>query len=143
MSFILPAGTYVIGDPCYNLTDSQYDEFLKTSNSLQTSGVVTLSDGLTAPVYALHTATGEGRFISGGFEYAVDSGTIGIMSLQTLEGREPEEATKVVKFKHSFEVYDSAGTLVFGHIEINTHYISEDEDGNKDDGFDYEDFDGF
>ncbi len=143
MSYTLPAGTYVIGDPCYNLTDAQYDEFLATSDSLAQPGTITLSDGSTVTVHALPTADGDGRFTSGKFEYAVDSSSIGIMPLEALEGREPDESTKVVKFKHPFEVYDSAGTLVFGHIEINTNYGPEDDEVDEDGDFTYGEFDDF
>jgi hypothetical protein len=140
MSYTLPAGTYVIGDPCYNLTDAQFDEFLQTSESLTKAGTVTLADGTTRYVQALYTASGDGRFKANGFEYAVDSASIGIMPIEALEGREPDESTKVVKFKSKFDVYDSAGTLVFGHIEINTHDEPEED---EDDGFTYGEFDDF
>lgn len=134
MSYTFPAGTYVIGDPCYNLSHERFDEFLSSSDSLETAGQVTLSDGSTVAVAAFFTARGDGRYNDhSGFEYAVDSASIGIMPLSALEGAEPDESTKVVKFKHEFECYDSAGTLVFGHIEINTNSSSDEEDEEDDD----------
>lgn len=133
MSYELPAGTYVIGDLCYNLTDTQYDQFLNSSDYSARPGTITLADGTTAVVHSLSTAHGDGRFKDfSRFEYAVDSGTIGIVPLEALEGRDVDESTKVVKFKHPFECYDSAGTLVFGHIEINTNEAN-DDDGNDSD----------
>lgn len=135
MSYNLPAGTYVIGDLCYNLTTAQYDEFLASSDCSSRPGQITLSNGTTVPVYSFFTAEGDGRYNDhSGFEYAVDSATIGIVPLEALEGREVDEATRTVKFKHPFECYDSAGTLVFGAIEINTNQMS-NEDGDIDTDF--------
>ena len=129
MSYVLPAGTYVIGDPCYNLSPARFDELMQTSDAYEREGTVTLDDGSTVTVYALRTKNGDGRYNDlSGFEYAVDSAAIGIMPIEALQGETPDEATKVVKFKSEFEVYDSAGTLIFGRIEINTDPVEEDED---------------
>jgi hypothetical protein len=141
MSYTLPAGTYVVGDLCYNLSDTQYEQFLDSSASLKKEGEVSLADGTMVKACAFYTASGDGRYKGlDRFEYAVDSGSIGIVPLAALEGRDMDESTKVVKFKHAFEVYDSAGTLVFGNIEINTN---EDVEADEDDGGMYGEFDDF
>lgn len=135
MSYTFPPGTYVIGDACYNLPPDRFDEFLRTSDGLTEQGEITLSDGSTVAVAAFYTANGDGRFNDlSGFEYAVDSASIGIMPIEALEGVEPDGCTKVVKFKHEFECYNSAGTLVFGHIEINTNRDGADIDHDEDFG---------
>ena len=118
-----PAGTYVVGDPCYNLSTAQYDEFLESTQYLKKVGEISSTDGAKKfPIFAFYTANGDGRFDDlSGFEFAVDSGSLAIFPAEAMEGDEIDASTKVVTFTSPFEIYDSAGVIVFGHIEINTN----------------------
>lgn len=135
MSYTLPAGTYVIGDGCYNLRGPRWDEFLETSDSSSQIGYVTLDSGERINIVSFQLAADGEYSDHQGREYPIDSASIAIIPIKALEGEEPEEGTHKIVFKHEFECYDSHGTVVFGHIEINPASDSEDYNGDFDSEF--------
>ena len=133
MSYNVPAGTYVIGDLSLNLTDDQYDEYIKSSDNHSQGGFVTVA-GKQYPVYAFETESLNGTFFDQKrFEYVVHTSAIGIMPLAVLENRGVDEFTKKVTFKHAVDVFDSSGLLVFGTIEIDTNDIPENDEDDFED----------
>lgn len=129
----LPPGKYIIGDPCYNIPDHLWHDVLDASDSWHTChATFPLADGGEGLVVAFHTKNGDGRFDDGhGREYPVDSGSIGIISVDHIP--EPDlEASHVITFKNPVHCYLSGSVIVFGHIEINT----EDPEAEEDDGDD-------
>lgn len=121
----LPAGTYLIGDPCYFVPNDLWYEYIRANGGgVDIEGLtVQLSDGRL--VAAQGTAFGDGVYKgSDGFEYVVDAGMIG--AVQALEGEEakPEGyrfalGTKVT-FDREFTVSYEDGTITIGHITIPT-----------------------
>ena len=81
-SFIVPAGTYWLGDPCYSIPKSEWREWLEAANYTTTEN---LEASLGTGKYAigLHTAYGDGLYEgTKGRRFAVDSGLIGLVDVR-------------------------------------------------------------
>ena len=123
-SVIVPAGKYILGDPCYAIPDEHWTDFLHTR--VTNSGV---GDVAGRCVLSFGTAYGDGTYEgSDGFEYGVDSGMIGLVPADlpglTLLGR----FQSIVTFAEPTRCWQDGldrGGLHFGTILIAT---SEDED---------------
>jgi hypothetical protein len=73
----LPAGRYYIGDICYAMKESVYNEVF--GDKLYANGHYTTEDGVFV---VSGTAYGDGSYKgTNGFEYGVDAGIIGIASM--------------------------------------------------------------
>jgi hypothetical protein len=120
----LPAGRYLIGDLCYQ--DDVWDEIL--GDGELESG--TTRDGRT---YAyMSTAYGDGEYDDDvGYNYYVDSGTIGIVSYPG-DVKLSSPLGRTHDFPEPFEVYSDGGLLHFGHVVIDTVRSDEEEDGHED-----------
>lgn len=135
---VLPAGTYLIGDPCYFVPDELWMEYLRANRGdIAIEGLtVQLSDG--RHVAAQRTAYGDGEYRgSDGFLYGVDAGLIG--AVEALEGEEAKPAgyrealgTKVT-FNDPFQVSYEDGKITIGHIIIDTDPSWEEDEGDWDD----------
>ena len=141
-SFVIPAGTYAICDPCYVVEDHQlWMNFLENSDYLE-DGMAQVED-LT--VYAGGTSYGDGTYTDNmDYNYFVDAGLIGIVSWDDVQ-RMANEVTieklktdtagglgRLVLFEDSFRVVfsDEDPTHRFGDVLIYTgdeyEEISED-----------------
>lgn len=129
----LKAGTYHIGDLCYVL-DKEWSEVcnLIIDGDVVKEGLFTLADGREFVIFG--TAYGDGVYEDQyGFEYPVDSGTIGAVLLDSLSG---EVQGKNYVFDNDFECSRDGAMLRFGLVEIDTagtyyedeDYYEEDED---------------
>lgn len=122
MSTIIPAGTYVLGDPCYHFTDHSEWMFLLGSSDYfrQPSGVTSRGDR----VYALGTAYGDGVYHSNeGHELGVDAGLIGLTPKHIAEPLINSYNVWLgydVTFDTDVEMWDEGGVLHFGHITVDT-----------------------
>lgn len=132
--FLLNAGVYIIGDPCYNVEEhNKWAELLGDDYFDKGFGVL---EGET--VYAFKTLFGDGTYFDvDSFDYGVDSGLIGIMPLSLVKKVASEERVneilqaeefislgRKVEFKSGFKVIfddENDPTHVFGHICINTN----------------------
>jgi len=140
-------GIYIIGDLCYlltnevwqNLCDNQFDQEI---HQTEVDGV---------PMYWHHTYYGDGCYdfhtsdyrISGAMNIPVDSGTIGIISVDILSTNATNRTFKdiceskdllIVEIKRDFEPKWDDGTFYLGSVEIwtndeeNCEYEEEEED---------------
>ena len=114
----MPAGTYYVGDLCYVLQGSDWDDVIDLMFPDSRSGHYgehTLMDGRKFAI--LRTAYGDGEYPDDrGNSYPVDSGTIGCIltdATSTTHGA-------IIQFDQPFEVVDRNGTLCFGDVEIYT-----------------------
>lgn len=131
----MKAGKYYIGDLCYVLRDEIWDEvcgllFHGWGNVLD-DGLHKLKDG--REFYIFSTAHGDGVYKDQvGFEYAIDSGTIGCILADSV--KLPERGKfRVVDLPDAYSYVDG-GTLYFGNVIINTDgEEDEDEDDWSDD----------
>jgi hypothetical protein len=123
MRVTLPAGSYVVGDPAYNIPDDNWDEVLDNCGNFkhQCQSTWTRANGLPGSVVAFYTKFGDGEYSSGKRKFLVDSGTIGIIPLEHLDGKELDATTHLIKFSRPFECFEVNGVLVFGFLEINTN----------------------
>jgi hypothetical protein len=111
----LPAGRYLIGDLCYQ--DDVWDEITESGDFSPFVNGVT-SDGRS---YAyMSTAYGDGDYLDDvGYNYYVDSGTIGIVSYPG-DVKLSSPLGRTHDFPEPFEVYSEDGVLHFGHVVIDT-----------------------
>jgi hypothetical protein len=130
-SVTLPAGRYLIIDPCDSLPDGEWDRVIDLTNCFEDPchAAFTTAAGGQGLVVAFSTANGDGCFADAeGNEYGVDSGVIGIVSMDDLTIDEGDVDGGVVHdFTAPFRCYRSGDTLVFGHIEINTGNTEEED----------------
>jgi hypothetical protein len=108
----LPAGTYVIGDPCYVIEDGEWSDFCESTKD-ENLIVAPHGDGHAVGVHTVH---GDGRYYGDdGNEYPVDSGMIGLVPV---EG--PIEGHDFVTFDEDIRCMRDGGYIVLGHIRIDT-----------------------
>jgi len=143
MKNTLPAGTYVICDPCYVIRDSEWDRVLQETEyfnykSTDRGGVFTDSEtGLEYAVFS--TAYGDGLYVDNmGHKFPVDAGCIGCVPVGMC-GAEAE-GHLVVERKTPFEVEYNNGTIIFGAIRIDTkghsgggYYEDQEEEEEEED----------
>jgi len=128
---MMPAGTYYVGDLCYVLGDSRWDEVCAEIivGSQCLDGVFELADGVQFAMFS--TAWGDGEYQDQeGHSYSVDAGSIGCV-LTTAAGVDLDRADKlgqIVTFEYPFNVYSRGGKIVIGHLEIDTDPVYEEED---------------
>lgn len=146
---VLPAGTYVLGDPCYVLgksvgpawdtllDHSQYFGLFTDSGALHgkypyNSGVFEINGKLCA-VY--HTFHGDGQYEDNhGRTYGVDAGMLAAIPIDLCDPAGLSTHNHVVTFDTPFRVQcvERNATLCFGDVEIETdppyHEDEDDED---------------
>lgn len=130
----VPAGSYVLGDPCYSFPD--YDEWMELLNSCNyfESPMGTISRGTdNYYVLAFSTRWGDGRYRgTDGNSYAVDAGLIGLVPVEALRSDADslrDDLCTVVTFDKPTKCgTDGEGKLRFGHITIDTDPQDEEED---------------
>ena len=134
LEYVLPAGTYYIGDPCYVFED-RWGDFLGSVRSPLTdrfvglAGIVpegrppadSMEDLFRAVVFS--TKHGDGFYRSTHESvYPVDAGLLGAVPVDMPDGSpEPGEVT-VETFDEDFvcSVDSRTGAIRFGHIRIDT-----------------------
>ena len=129
---IFQAGTYIIGDLCYVVTDPQWGEIC---NQLDEEGdescrphrgrPYTLADGSTYGI--LGTQNGDGNYESNGFgTYPVDSGTLGCLLITADKQGKPlgKREAGLVCFDADFELTEQAWDAVSRRL---VHLVTFDE----------------
>lgn len=137
-TFKMPAGRYFVGDLCY-VMHPQWKEVCKNiivgPNCVD--GQFTLKNGVRFTQF--RTEYGDGRYADQlGNEYPVDAGLIGCILVDDISDPKAWMAGgNIIDFSEDFECSGKeGGTLIFGHISIET---GDDEDF-EDDEFDEENF---
>lgn len=103
---VLPAGTYVIGDPCFLVGYDNAEEIMKSQADDVFSHTCARGDGL---IYSDNQNK----------DYAVDTGWLSIIPWD--ENASVKPLTHVHTFKKEFTVkYMSNGVFDFGGVMINT-----------------------
>jgi len=147
MMNVLPAGQYLISDPCYVFDRERYDALLEETNYFGLSSVDPqfargggiFVDKVTGLKFAVvGTAYGDGLFSSNdGDTYPVDAGCIAIIPFGMLDTPYSPYGHGGAEFKEDFAVeYLEDGTIKFGHVEIYTARDVDDKDDEWDDGVD-------
>ena len=119
----MPAGTYVLGDPCYVVPNSQWSDWCDITLPQFDKGIFSPFEFQGVTCIQFPTAYGDGTYTgSDGFEYGVDSGSIGLVPKSLDAGDFDLDLSNVVTFEQPFTCYADydEGTLTFGHIVIDT-----------------------
>lgn len=124
-NFMFTPGTYYVGDLCYVLED-RWDEIcdLIFDENNVCSGSFNLRDGTRFALY--NTAYGDGSFHDQhGNSYSVDSGSIGVVRLFSIERTadqiSEEDLGHVIEFDKAFNCWYDNGKINIGHIIIDTN----------------------
>jgi hypothetical protein len=126
---VVPAGQYVLGDPCYAVPDDDWMPLLESCNYFN-NPVGHVVDGMQKFfVLAFGTKWGDGCYAgSDGKEYPVDAGLIGLVPVEMVEDLESHIQNIVTFTKDTVCSYNGSGRLVFGGISIETDPEEEEED---------------
>jgi len=124
----MPAGTYMVGDPCYSVPNARWMEWLESADYKNNYILMAELDGQM--VLGFSTAYGDGEYCDQeGNKYPVDAGMIGLVPVDLIEGGPDADLGCVVTFTDDFLCTRSdAGLLEFGDIIINTDDEVEDDD---------------
>lgn len=127
-SITMPAGEYIVGDPCYAVPGERWMEWLEAADyQSEDSRRFMLAELDGHPIAAVGTAHGDGCYDgSDGNRYPVDAGIIGLVPT-SLPGAIEEQAkytdrSPVVTFERDFQCSyeDDEGVITLGHIKITT-----------------------
>ena len=139
--FVMPAGEYWIGDPCYVQPDDLRKIYLDLSDELK--GMFTIK-GVTFGAFS--TKHGDGsypwelkspytfeenpsRVVSWTEEIPVDSGTIGIIPLKSIIPNDGPVSGLIVHFSTTIICQKINGKIYFGNLEIDTDpKVTDDDD---------------
>lgn len=128
---VLPAGTYVVGDPCYTIPSPVWSEWLAAAGNDVTSlhhvlaAYVTVTtvdeNGPTTtrhPCVGIHTAYGDGCYEDqDGRDYPVDAAMIGLVPADIFEDRYEGRVTNTVTFNGPVTCWCDEGVI---HFEVAT-----------------------
>jgi len=127
----VPAGKYILGDPCYAVPDSDWDELLQSCNFFE-NPIGYIKDGMQQfPVLAFNTRWGDGCYEgTDGCMYPVDAGLIGLVPVEVVGTEElRSDLCTVVTFTTPVKCSSNGdGKLRFGSITIDTDPADEEED---------------
>lgn len=143
-SVTLPAGAYIVGDPCYHVPKAQWTDVLNESNFFdQCWASFKTHDGHDGIVVAFNTKHGDGVFTDGaGREYGVDAGLIGIIPVLDIDpDMFDDQLAHAIRFTSPVRCFERDGVITFGHVDINTDVQDEDEE-EQDRDFSDSEFDG-
>jgi hypothetical protein len=121
----LPAGRYIISDPCYIIADPAYDRLLLETeyfglNTEISGGVFT--DSETQKEFAVFsTKYGDGAYQTNlGTLVWVDAGCVGCIPIEMVALEDRDNTELVIDFTTEFEVDYKDGIIIFGQVQIDT-----------------------
>jgi hypothetical protein len=126
----VPAGQYVLGDPCYAVPYEDWDDLLASCNYFQNPiGLITKDFTKKFFVLGFSTRWGDGCYAgSDGKEYPVDAGLIGLVPIELVEDLSEHYGNIVTFNKETICSSNGDGKLRFGGIVIDTDPEDENED---------------
>lgn len=141
----MPAGRYYVGDLCYIL-HNEWDEVCSmVLGNNHVEGAFTLTDGRQFVMFS--TAYGDGVYLgTDGFEYAVDSGTIGCITVPEDFMNPHPNLAQIKVYTEEFNCKLIGGVMTFGTLAIDTDPEDEDDDDywrNEEEDEELEEDDGY
>lgn len=126
----VPAGQYVLGDPCYAVPEDKWMELLESCNYFINPIGNFFQDNDYHHIVAFGTRWGDGYYRgTDGKSYPVDAGLIGLVPLCASSNELRDDLSNVVTFeKPTICSTDGTGKLRFGHITIDTNPTEDEED---------------
>lgn len=133
-SVVVPAGTYVLGDPCYSVPDEHWDALLESCDYFMDVPVGHVNG---FDVLGFSTKYGDGTYKgSDGKSYPVDAGMIGLVPIEFAVDKDgASDGRSVVTFNHPTTCTVNDGVLKFGSIVIDTDSDEYDEYDDDDDRY--------
>ena len=126
-SYIVPAGKYWLGDPCYIIKDKDWLHFCNQHSFNDTEGNPSVALHDNTLVLAFSTYHGDGHYLDQhGNSYAVDAGLIGLVPWEYTEKFTEKDSTEyfslsnVVEFTEDTLCFTADGILTFGNYIIDT-----------------------
>jgi len=118
----VPAGQYVLGDPCYTVPDENWEELLESCKFFENPIGEVKVDDKTHQVLAFRTHYGDGTYKDNqGNEHPVDAGLIGLVPIEYADLDQTDLKPIIVDFKVPTECSrDASGTMFFGQFKIMT-----------------------
>ncbi len=128
-TFNIEGGKYWIGDPCYILSDEDYDAMIDSQRENFDHGGYDYQYELRGhTITVLHTAHGDGEYPSVLGYVSVDSGQIAAVPYDLIRNHDPNELATLgatVSLPEG-EAYCENGELFFSNISILTEWPEED-----------------
>lgn len=125
----LPPGDYVVGDPCYMIDRADWMAWLEAADYENESREHVLAANIDdALAVGVPTAHGDGAYVDQfGYEYGVDAGLIGAVPVHVADAATDSAyvtmgavGVTVFTFNAPFRCYYDNGTVVIGHLRIDT-----------------------
>jgi hypothetical protein len=124
-SVVMPAGEYWVGDPCYSVPNERWIEWLEAAD-YESERTILLAELDGNSVLGINTAYGDGQYEDEqGRVYPVDAGLIGVTPVEVVGDQVPSGAHRLA-FANDFSCSYDKGTIILGHISINTDPADED-----------------
>lgn len=121
---LVPAGKYVLGDPCYVVPNDDWDTLLQSCGYFAENpiGFILREDRSRINILAFNTKWGDGCYYDNKRRvYPVDAGIIGLVPLDYADASAFDEDTVIVEFTRPTKcTKQEGGDLVFGDIVIDT-----------------------
>ena len=130
----VPAGRYILGDPCYAVPEDKWMELLESCNYFE-NPIGTFSKGTDNHyIVAFGTRWGDGCYRgTDGNSYPVDAGLIGLVPWEASTDVLRDDLCTVVTFDKPTKCSsDGEGKLRFGHITIDTDPAQDEDDEDED-----------
>ena len=130
---MVPAGTYVLGDPCYCTPDEHWHSLLESCNYFIDNPIGRLPSGES--ILGFGTAYGDGEYKDNfGRSFPVDAGLIGLVPLDVAElDADPLYPDHVITFTRETlcKSEENGRYLSFGNTRIDTAPDEESEEGDE------------
>jgi hypothetical protein len=127
----VPAGAYLLSDPCYNFSDYLWDELLAATDFFEAKSFH-LINGLM--VVGFSTSHGDGEYHDNfGNLYPVDAGLLGLTHVDLIDqvklrSNMEHKMGHVILFDSDTWCTNDRGFMKFGKIEIDTRAYAGDFD---------------
>jgi hypothetical protein len=133
VSVSVPAGKYVLGDPCYAVPQELWSDACDTSDCFTRPIGIVSRDGTRHKVLGFSTKWGDGVYRgSNGFEYGVDAGLIGLVPWELAKDNFDPDLSTIIEFDRDVVVTNEDGYMNFNFqviIETNIDScLDEDEE---------------
>lgn len=124
----VPAGQYVLGDPCYAVPDEHWLPLLETCQYFRNPIGTVKAGSRVFEVLGFGTRWGDGCYAgSNGKEYPVDAGLIGLVPIELVDNVSDHYDNIVTFNRDTVCRADEDGKLHFGSIMIDTDPDEGDE----------------
>lgn len=131
-SVTMPAGEYIVGDPCYAVPEARWMEWLVAADYDKPNARYLLAELDGLPVLGIGTAHGDGCFVgSDNNRYPVDAGLIGLVPVGLAGVTYRDDLSQRVTFERDFECSYDGGVISLDDIEIDTdpdEYFEDDDE---------------